>query len=549
MNDYRTKLSADTSQHDAALKKSAAQVYQYKKGVEQTKAKITELTKRGFGALLPAIGLAGGAMAAFGKLIKSTEQGTDSFERSMFTLKNSVDRFFQSIATGNLKGFITDLGDILEISREVYDVLDNLGTAKMWKNARIAQYQSQIEGLRTDSQVNPANAAKNLEAIKKLQDSIDRLTNSLTEETSHGADAVIRKITGLRLRSGDIEKLMQMWEGGTLDDYMLQYQKKHSRNESYDYIVGGQLYTGTKRIWDSQQSQSFYNGLQRLYTASEDELKQYYDLLSEAATREGERARKERRNMSGSTSAGGGGKKDSDVWSESDWLKRMTGHVEFTHENNGIIGDVMLGDLTASDAANLFDMASVGFKTIDEGAERAARAAHEAAAEMRKMVETLENGSTVLGSFASGLKSLGGAFDNSTLDIMGILGESVATMLKAYAVATAESAKMGPWAWAAFAATGFAEVSALIASMKSIGKFADGGIVNGRTTIGDRNLALVNKGEMILNEREQTRLWNILNGAVGAHGGVEPGSVTFRISGSDLVGTLDNYSRKSGRVR
>jgi len=44
-----------------------------------------------------------------------------------------------------------------------------------------------------------------------------------------------------------------------------------------------------------------------------------------------------------------------------------------------------------------------------------------------------------------------------------------------------------------------AVISAITAALALAGKFANGGIIQGKTTIGDYNLARVNSGEMILN--------------------------------------------------
>jgi len=41
----------------------------------------------------------------------------------------------------------------------------------------------------------------------------------------------------------------------------------------------------------------------------------------------------------------------------------------------------------------------------------------------------------------------------------------------------------------------------MIAQVHSLSGYAEGGIIQGKTTIGDRNLARVNAGEMILNHR------------------------------------------------
>lgn len=82
----------------------------------------------------------------------------------------------------------------------------------------------------------------------------------------------------------------------------------------------------------------------------------------------------------------------------------------------------------------------------------------------------------------------------------------------------------------------------------SVGKFASGGIIQGASTHGDQLIARVNAGEMILNGSQQARLFNLLDGA-GAIGGAGVGQVSFKIKGSDLYGSLSNYSKikaKSG---
>lgn len=107
---------------------------------------------------------------------------------------------------------------------------------------------------------------------------------------------------------------------------------------------------------------------------------------------------------------------------------------------------------------------------------------------------------------------------------------------EAVASATASGAKM-PYPLNLIAiATGIAAVIGALAMMK---KFAHGGIVGGNSTRGDHNMVRVNSGEMILNKAQQGTLFSMLNGKGGMGG-----NVTFKIHGSDLVGTLNNYSKK-----
>lgn len=82
----------------------------------------------------------------------------------------------------------------------------------------------------------------------------------------------------------------------------------------------------------------------------------------------------------------------------------------------------------------------------------------------------------------------------------------------------------------------------LIGLFKKSRKFASGGIVGGSSSYGDRGIARVNSGEMILNKAQQGTLWNMLNGKGGIGGNVQ-----FKIRGADLVGTINNYnSRRRG---
>ena len=97
---------------------------------------------------------------------------------------------------------------------------------------------------------------------------------------------------------------------------------------------------------------------------------------------------------------------------------------------------------------------------------------------------------------------------------------------------------------AAVAALG-ATVAAALASARSqrSQRFANGGIVGGSSFTGDRVTANVNSGEMILNRSQQARLFQMANsGGIG-------GQVEFHISGTELVGVLNNNTRKNKLIR
>ena len=94
-----------------------------------------------------------------------------------------------------------------------------------------------------------------------------------------------------------------------------------------------------------------------------------------------------------------------------------------------------------------------------------------------------------------------------------------------------------------------AGIAAVVAAFAMISSFADGGIIGGNTTLGDMNIARVNKGEMILNGTQQKRLFSILDGGVSASpNNITSGNVKFEIKGSTLVGVLKNHNSKMNKI-
>ncbi len=158
----------------------------------------------------------------------------------------------------------------------------------------------------------------------------------------------------------------------------------------------------------------------------------------------------------------------------------------------------------------------------------------------------LSEASDAVDSLGSSLSSIGSNIGIPELDVAGIMAQSVATMISGYATATSQAASLGPWAWIAFAALGAAQLAAIVGQVKSMGSFASGGIIGGGSTHGDMLTAQVNAGEMILNGKQQKRLFNMLDGNVITNNG---GEVTFKIEGSMLKGVLTNYDNKRNKLR
>lgn len=73
-----------------------------------------------------------------------------------------------------------------------------------------------------------------------------------------------------------------------------------------------------------------------------------------------------------------------------------------------------------------------------------------------------------------------------------------------------------------------------------VGAFADGGIVGG-SLHGDKVLARLNGGEMVLNRTQQAKLFRTIESGRFGSDNTAPSTITWKIKGSDLYGTLSNY--------
>lgn len=96
---------------------------------------------------------------------------------------------------------------------------------------------------------------------------------------------------------------------------------------------------------------------------------------------------------------------------------------------------------------------------------------------------------------------------------------------------------------------GVATVAGLIASFVKPKQFADGGIVGGNSFYKDGIPAMLSSGEMVINRKDQARLWGFIKGAREDRVGGMGGNVTFTIRGEQLQGVLSNYNKKQSKIR
>lgn len=122
--------------------------------------------------------------------------------------------------------------------------------------------------------------------------------------------------------------------------------------------------------------------------------------------------------------------------------------------------------------------------------------------------------------------------------------EVAANTAKGASAAGASAASL-PFPWNLVAIGG--AIAAAIAAFAVIPKFAGGGIVSGGPTSGDKVLARVNAGEMILNGSQQSNLFDAINsGQLGGNKTLSS-TVTTKVRSKDLILTINNELKSQGK--
>lgn len=194
----------------------------------------------------------------------------------------------------------------------------------------------------------------------------------------------------------------------------------------------------------------------------------------------------------------------------------------------------------------------------DEMQQKKIKNINEEAEAYYKYRSELQETSVAISSIGSAFQSLGGLMGesasnwmnwagnmtnaiSSVLPVMRQLVDGNSAVAISGSAASAASTPFIGWIQAVSA------VATMVGLMANLPKFEQGGIVPGGMYAGDKVLARVNSGEMILNKSQQNNLYNAINR--GNRG--ETIHITGKLigSGSSLVAVVDNYARKQGRMR
>lgn len=603
MADLVTRLLLNSSQFDNNIRRSTQQVQQF----QQVGRNITATIGRFAGVL----GIAMTAGEAFNKVLNSSQTLGDMTASNMAALKTSVDEFFYSLGSGNLSNFLTGLGDMIDKAKEAYAALDQLGNTQISYGVFSAKSQSEIADAQYIAKNKFAPADQRNAAFDKWRITLQEQQAAnirLQEELINSASKAVEARTNANI-TVTMEDMLKAFEADLLDPAKRDEVKSRAKNGTANYQSNAKRKDWSQEqkdaLAESQKQNLIIHTMLEKY--SDDELKdiaakiqQYYQLNS--ALKSTAREYNETANEYNNSMAKMEGFKSVESL---EGFKVFTGTTTNKTEVKLPVKPVIpAGSLAELDAQIASVRKELNLAISNEDRIRI-NAELNALTEQKRVIEFQykypnapnvklddERGSladvarkpeipTSLPKFESPITNknikLNNEYAQSLGAIASIMGSVTnmtnegaaawlswgANLISAIAAAipqivaltTAKKGEAIASGVASAAQTPFvgwllagAAAAAVVAALASIPSFSTGGIFAGNSTIGDMNLARVNAGEMILNNRQQRNLFNLLNGngtTVGSGGG----QVEFKIRGKELVGVLANYNNKTAKVR
>lgn len=543
MNDLVVRLLLKTNGFDADLGKA-------KKGVDDFATQLGGRVAGAVGKFAAGIGVAMGGMESFNRVMRSSQTLSDTFDNTMNALKGSVDAFFQSIATGNWDAFNGGLMQTISNMHKVSSMQDMLADAKLTMGFDTKQFEREyvrLEGIIDDESKSKGEREK---AMAELNALVEGFQGRVKKTAEGAAKTLVEEMNakfGQNFTLDDLKTFITEVNNEFLDTETLQrlnaYKSQLAEMNKNLYVSsGGGTFGSIGGVNKSVEKQieafkAENANLEKLRIIQEDndvsranlfaQLEYAIDLEKQGEDvfkRSLEKSNKMLSMNKGSGSSGGAAK-------NAPKMPLVIGQVSYDTP----IGEKMLRAMNGEKFEPI-EVPIVIDEQVDEEDLSGKWGEH------IKKIEDMNSALSSTGEIFGSLGSIMGSFGNDMgAWMLGTVGQIAQMIVQLNALATANgvaSASKLPFP-ANIAA--IATVVATIASVfSSLPKFAEGGIVGGSSYFGDKLLARVNSGEMILNQGQQARLLSMTEGGnVRVTGDV-------RLNGKDIYISLRNYMASSG---
>lgn len=604
MADLITRLILNTQQFDQNIGKSSKQIQGFQQKIQGfSSGAISAFTKFAGG-----IGLAISAGEALNKMMRSNQTTSDMFDNNMNAARDSVDAFFRSLTTGDWSVFSNGIIAAFTNLKELSALMDELADKKLSLSYIKAEDLKEIEQYETVAKDTNKSLDERKMAAEKMAMAVKHLSKETADYIKSSEEGLAKTYKANYRVDVDRETLDYFFKHTNKSDSSVlseieKYKKERVAIEqkytttttvpsSFGATTISTLSKQGKEALQQYDKQNEFIRTQSVLLEEVDDkrvatlnaLKEQYDMEREIYSLQ---KRTDETSRSVNTS-GRSTKKESIIPEGSlaeldkqlaEWRKMFN---EATTLEARLAADKMVKEISqqkahlnvevkygeASDLKELVNKQkiptlSVKGKNVKEDIKSGAldiKPIDNSAIESNySYADSLNAIGSIMGSVTNLTNEGAAAWISWGANILTAIAAAIpaiATLTvtkKAEATANSEAAVTGAMSsvasipfvgWIMALAAG----ASVIAAMASIPKFAGGGIFSGNSFIGDNMIARVNSGEMILNNRQQKNLFNLLDGKGGASS-LNGGTVKFKIEGKELVGVLNAQASKTSKYK
>ena len=529
----------------------------------------------------------------------SSETNMDDWGRTVQSAESVYQSFLVSLNTGDFSGFLSRIGQVTQAAKDAFDALDELGTRMTIINPERARLQARQQELRATIRRNGADSEVGKAALAELKKIEPLLSKSFQTESKMNYNA-FESLVKQRLAEGGInlnQKSFQQFMKTFSNDAAFQNLRRNARGSVTTEMTGNAYNPNaamTRRTVDTRNIE------QKLLDLFTDEWRQansgYLTASFSAQGAAASNALGNARYMKAGGSKGGNGGKDTKteqtelqknqakinaltqeyvkLGDESTEAARerqaeIQKEIELLQQRNGLLGlrmEQAQGRLLPSSGdfdkntknvggVGMLDQATNFGKNIEipsgglQLSDKQMKAVNKSISGVSSMADGIDKSFTSAASAVSALGSAFASIEDPAAKVIGTVSQAIATVALGYATATTQAAKMGPWAWIAFAATGLATMISTISAIHSSTGYAEGGMIKGNSYSGDNLMAMgpngligLNAGEIVLNKAQTANIANALQG-----NGMQGLNLTATIRGEQIRLALNNNGRRTGR--
>lgn len=589
MADLITRLILNTQQFDQNIGKSSKQIQGFQQKIQGfSSGAISAFTKFAGG-----IGLAISAGEALNKMMRSNQTTSDMFDNNMNAARDSVDAFFRSLTTGDWSVFSNGIIAAFTNLKELSALMDELADKKLSLSYIKAEDLKEIEQYETVAK----DTNKSLDERKMAAEKMAMAVKHLSKET---ADYIKSSEEGLA-------KTYKANYGVDVDRETLDYFFKHTNKsdssvlseiEKYkkERVAIEQKYTTTttvpssfgattistlskqgKEALQQYDKQNEFIRTQSVLLEEVDDkrvatlnaLKEQYDMEREIYS-----LQKRTDETSRSVNTSGGSTKKENIIPEGSIMEmhKKIADLKKDYEsatNEGTRAGFMRAIEEYKTQLRMMQLRAAGTSSLsgniskptgksvksdlDTGKIKIKGVDTDAIQNNLDYADSLNILSTAMSSVSAVTQEGASAWITYSANLLNAVNSSVEALRKQVGAEKAASiasviAKASALPFPSNLIAIGSSVATVIAALAAIPAFAGGGIFSGNSFIGDNMIARVNSGEMILNNRQQKNLFNLLDGKGGASS-LNGGTVEFKLKGKELVGVLNTQASKTTKYK